>query len=238
MIMIRILFIGLIVVVSQVVYPQAPVKYQSEVAGFEYLEIVKGPDPGRLPLLIAFHYSGGTPLETVADFDSLKAPIRILIPKGNYSKRNGFSYFPVDYYQKDSVTQSAMAKVAVDSLAKFVRAMHQKYISKPVVIGISQGGDISLLLAKYYPTLCWVAVSIAPVIPFSIVELGGIRTPVYLFQGENDPIVSVQTTRRKVAAIGKRMDIRLQTYPGVGHEISPQMKVDYSAIVDRLSKVK
>ena len=233
----QLLVIGLIILTSHFSFSQSPVKYQTKVAGFEYLEIVKGNDPGKLPLVIAFHYSGGTPLETVADFDSLKESVRIIIPKGNYRKRNGASYFPADYYEKDSVSQSVAARVAVDSLAQFVKAMHQKFVSKPVVIGISQGGDIAFLLAKHYPTLCWVSIAMAPVIPYSIIELGGIRGPVYLFQGENDPIVPVQVTRRKVAAIGKRMDIRFQTYPGVGHEISPKMKAEYSAIIDRQSRI-
>ena len=235
--MIRLFFIGLIVVASQFAYAQTPVKYQPKVAGFEYLEIVKGNDTGKLPLVIAFHYSGGTPLETVGDFDGLKESVRIIIPKGNYRKKNGHSYFPVDYYEKDSVAQSVAARVAVDSLSQFVKEMHQKFISKPIVIGISQGGDIAFLLGKHYPILVWVAISMAPVIPYNIIELGGIRAPVYLLQGENDPIVPIQITRRKVAAIGKRMDIRLQTYPGVGHEISPKMKEDYSAIIDRQSRI-
>src|SRR5215208_4202879 len=79
--------------------------YQARIAGFEYIEVIKGKDNGKLPVLIAFHYSSGTPAETVADYDRVKNPIRIIIPKGNYKKRGGFSYYPTDYYQKDSLTK-------------------------------------------------------------------------------------------------------------------------------------
>jgi predicted esterase len=210
---------------------------QTSIEGFEYTEIIRGTDNGKLPLLIAFHYSGGTPSETIADYDNLKYPVRIIMPKGNHRKRNEFSYYPADYYQKDSSTQWNLAKITVDSIAKFVRAVELKYKSTAIVSGISQGGDIAFLLAVFYPELCKASLPFAAVIHSNInKELSNkssASTPIYLFQGENDAIVSVRFTRDKVKEIGKKLNLQLRTYPNLGHGISPKMKMDYSGIIDQ-----
>lgn len=224
---------------ASTLFGQSEYSYQPRVAGFEYIEVARGNDNGDLPLLIAFHYSGGNPIETIADYDSLKKPTRIIIPRGNNKKRNGFSYYPVDYYQKDSLTQFNLSKITVDSIARFVQAVEKKYSRRAVVSGISQGGDIAFLLARYYPELCKAAFPLAAVIHPNIMQ--GLRSkpvkqvPIYLFQGESDKIVSVVTTRKRVKEIGKRLKIELYTYPHVGHDISLQMKIDYSRLIDAIS---
>ncbi len=208
--------------------------------GFDYIEIVKGQDNGKLPLLIAFHYSGGNPLETISDYDSIKTPIRIIIPKGNYRKREGFSYYPADYYQQDSLIQFSLSKITVDSIAKFVQSIEKRHQQKAIVSGISQGGDIAFLLAVYYPELCKASFPFAAVIHYTgIRELKDKpvkkRIPIYLFQGENDKIVAVSSTKRKVEEIGNGLQIKLFTYPNLGHDISLQMKIDYSKIIDKIN---
>ncbi|NOT93882.1 alpha/beta hydrolase [Ferruginibacter sp.] len=221
---------------------QRKTTFQQSVNGYEYIEIVKGNSNEKLPLLIAFHYSGGNPSETIADYDSLKNPVRIIIPKGNYIKRNGFSYYPVDYYQKDSSAQFTLSKITVDSIAVFVKAIENKYKQKAIVTGISQGGDIAFLLAMYYSELCKASFPFAAVIHSTIIEelknKPVKKIPIYLFQGESDEIVPVSTTRKKLDSIGKKLQIKFYSYPNVGHDISLQMKIDYSKIIDKLNYTK
>jgi phospholipase/carboxylesterase len=216
-----------------------PITHQGteRIAGFSYLEIIKGEDNGRLPLVIAFHYSGGNPTETIADLDLLKMPVRIILPKGNYPKRNGYSFFPTDFYKLDSATQFTLSKVSVDSLATFVRLVSDKFKTKPIVTGISQGGDISFLLAQYHPQLLTAAFPIAAVIrKESINDLARKNdiAPIFLYQGEDDKIVSTQYTQAMVKKIN-HLKIKLRTYPGVGHEISPAMKEHYSVLIDKFN---
>ena len=215
--------------------------YSPRIANFEYIETIKGTNKRDLPLLIAFHYSSGNPVETIIDYDSLKHPVRIIIPKGNYPKRNGFSYFPPDYYQKDSSTQFALAKITVDSIAAFVKAIEKKHKRKAIISGISQGGDIALLLAIYYPELCRASFPFAAVIHPEVIDrvkLKPVRAvPIFLFQGEADKIINVDFTREKVEQIGKMLNIKLQTYPNLGHDISVQMKIDYSKLIDGINKL-
>ncbi|AXY74349.1 hypothetical protein D3H65_10330 [Paraflavitalea soli] len=211
-------------------------------AGFHYLEIVKGKVAANeaYPLLIAFHYSGGKPEETIADYDSLKTPVRVIIPRGNYAKRAGNSYFPVNYYKEDSATQVKLSRKTLDSIAVFVKAIETDYNARAVVSGISQGGDLAWLLAIYYPALCKAAFPFAAFIHRQsfdeVLQRPVNKVPIYVYQGEADPIIAVDYTREAVKKLGTTLTLKLSTYPGVKHAISPSMKKDYSLLIDKMLK--
>ncbi|MDF2189075.1 dienelactone hydrolase family protein [Paraflavitalea sp. CAU 1676] len=213
---------------------------QDSVAGFRYVEQVRGGvrDNGAYPLLIAFHYSSGTPQESLADYELLKTPVRIIVPVGNVRKRNGYSYYPHDHYKLDSLAQMKEAHITLDSIAAFVKAIEAKYGVKPVVSGISQGGDLAWMLAVYYPPLVKAAFPFAAFIHrqayASILDMPANKVPVYLYQGEDDPIIAVSYTREAVKALGRHMPLKLSTYPGLKHDISPQMKTEYSGLMDKV----
>lgn len=210
-----------------------------QAAGFKYLEIVKNTDDVKvdLPIIIGFHYSSSTPQEAFYDYDEITVPVRIILPQGNFKKRKGYTYFPADYYTKDSLAQMAIAKQIVDSIALFVEAVTKKYNRKPVVAGFSQGGDISFLLAIYYPELIAAAFPLAGFIHLQRLEdvksHAQTSVPIEIYQGMEDKIVSVVYTQRMVGALRNYFRISLKPYPGLGHDFSPAMKRDYAAAITR-----
>jgi predicted esterase len=117
--------------------------------------------------------------------------------------------------------------------------MEKKYESKAVVSGISQGGDIAFLMAVYYPKLCKASFPFAGYIHSQlyndIMRKPLNNVPVYLFQGEDDPIVPVFYSKEAVKKLDKKLALKLFTYPGVGHEISAKMKMDYSTMIDKIN---
>jgi phospholipase/carboxylesterase len=218
--------------------PDRPTYYFAE--GFNYYEIVKGgkTDNKQLPLLVAFHYSSSKPEELISYYDSLQTPVRVIIPRGNYPKRNGYSYFPQDHYAKDSLNQMRTVKGTVDSIAVFLKAISRKYKAKPIVSGISQGGDISLLLAIHYPQLIRASF---PLLGFihrqAYQDLKGSSVkgvPVYMFQGEDDKIVPANYTRKEVSFLKNKFQITLSTYPQTGHDVTAAMEKDYSVLMRAL----
>ena len=223
---------------SLTLFGQNKYEYQKGEEGFEYLQIDNGNDNETLPLLIAFHYFDGSPNEIISDYDSINKPIRIIIPKGNHKEGNGFSYYPSDYYEKDSLTQIAISKITVDSLAKFIQSIENKFKQKAIISGFSQGGDIAFLLAIHYPELCKAAFPFAAVIHSNIVQVLKYKPikkiPIYLFQGENDKVVSVLKTKKQIKKISNRLKLKLYSYPNLEHNISVQMKIDYSKIIDKI----
>ncbi|MGN6352498.1 MAG: hypothetical protein ACTHLB_03870, partial [Parafilimonas sp.] len=62
------LLFAVLCTLADTLFGQCKYTFQLSAEGFEYIEVVKGKDNGKLPLLIAFHYSGGNPIETIADY--------------------------------------------------------------------------------------------------------------------------------------------------------------------------
>lgn len=218
---------------------QSPGINRNQAAGFTYFEMVRKGNQAndKLPVLLAFHYSSGTPAETFGYFDSIDIPVRILVVQGNFNKRGGFSYFPTDYYTRDSLSQSLSARKTLDSIAAFLSEINKKYNIKPVVSGISQGGDLSFLLGMYYPGLIRSSFPIAGFVHRHIYEgfkkISKKGVPVYVFQGEKDPIVALDYTRDEVKTLQGFLKISLFTYPRLGHDISPELKKDLSYLLTK-----
>jgi len=212
-----------------------------QAAGFNYLEMVKGSGTD-LPVIIAFHFSSSKPVDAIAEYDSLKIPVRIIAPRGNFRKRDGYSYFPSDYYSKDSLTQMTLARQTLDSVAVFVKTIGEKYKAKPIVAGFSQGGDLSFLLAVYYPGLIRAAFPLAGFIHHQRWNDATKHTqksvPIYMYQGDADKIINVDFSRREVAALKPFFAISLTTYPGLGHDFSPAMMRDYAETMRRILQQK
>ena len=206
-------------------------------AGVAYEEVVRGGEEGdALPLLVAFHYSGGSSREAFENYDQISGPVRILVPLGRYPKRQGLSYFPTDYYQRTPEAQFRVARETTADMARFLAAAEARYRRRPVVSGISQGGDISLLLAIYHPETVAAAIPLAAVIPEALAAPPADprrNSPcILLMQGEDDPIVDVSLTRARAQALGATLPLALVTYPGLGHDISPAMKADYTSFIE------
>lgn len=203
--------------------------------GYKYLDTIANTtnQSADLPVIIGFHYSSSTPHKTGMEYDQIKHPVRLILPQGNFRKRDGFSYFPPDYYSKDSLTQMRISKITVDSMANFVRAIGKKYKRKPIVAGFSQGGDISFLLAIYYPELITAAFPLAGFVHtqrLDDVKRHAQKTvPISIYQGEDDTIISVMYSKKEVETLNSYFLISLKTYPTLGHDFSMQMKKDYAS---------
>ncbi|WP_029911709.1 alpha/beta hydrolase [Caulobacter sp. UNC358MFTsu5.1] len=207
-------------------------------AGVAYEEVTRGETTGGEPppVLVAFHYSGGSAIESFTNYDQVSGPVRILVPLGRHPKRGGLSYFPVDYYQRSPKEQFLAARETATEMARFLEAVEALYGRRPVVSGISQGGDISFLLAVYHPDTVAAAVPLAAVIPDALlVSPDRARRPgpcILMMQGEDDAIVDVSRTRARVASLRGDLPVGLATYAGLGHDISLAMKTDYTAFID------
>ena len=205
-----------------------------QAGGFLYYDTILNNPTGikDLPLIVAFHYSSSNPKEAITEYDSVKMPVRIIAPQGNFRKREGYTYFPSDYYSLDSTAQMRISKTYVDSIAIFLKAIIKKYKRKPIVAGFSQGGDISFLLGIFYPDLVKAAFPLAGFVHrqrFDEVKKHSQKTvPIYIFQGEDDKIVSVNYSRKEVLELNSHFNISIKTYSGLGHDFSPQMKRDYA----------
>lgn len=181
-------------------------------------------------LLVALHYSSGTPAmwdELVADWG---APVRVLFPQGSVvHRKTGYTWFAPAHEQKDAAgklsdVEQMTARVA--RLIKDTRAAHPE-IRRVAVTGFSYGGDIAWLLAIRHAELVDFA------IPMGSRLLGDPTGPsarVHVLQGETDKIIDAKATAARVAELAQRgLPIAVTIYPGLGHDLSPALIADWRA---------
>ena len=184
-------------------------------------------------LLVALHYSGGTPdfwNEYVQDWG---APVRVLLPQGPLPRREGYTWFPPDH-EKDAAGKLADLEQMGARVADLIRAVRSKHpeIRRVVVTGFSYGGDLAWLLAIRYPDLVDFAV------PMGSRMLGDTPQPlpstsrVRVLQGEADAIIDVKQTSARVDALkAQGVPIDMIVYPGLGHDVSTALIEDWRAFL-------
>lgn len=207
-------------------------------AGFRYLVFETGhAKPGQsLPLIVGLHYSSAKPETMLADFDLIDFPARIVLPQGAYPRRDGYSWFPSDYAKLQATEQKTATLQAEEALSDFVTAMVAKYPTqgKPVVMGISYGGDLAFLLAVRHPGQFQAAFPVAArFLPTWMPTRNRCKPdcpPIHAMHGEQDktvPMVPTLQAAERLRAMG--FNVELQPYPGVAHDFDLRMKQDFTA---------
>jgi phospholipase/carboxylesterase len=185
-------------------------------------------------LLVALHYSGGTPAfwnEYVKDWG---APVRVLLPQGPLRRREGFTWFAPGHEEKDEAAKLADVEqmaVRVADLIREVRRAHPE-LRRVGVTGFSYGGDLAWFLAIRYPELVDVAVPMGSRLLGDPMRALPATSRVRVLQGEADAIIDAQKTAARVEALkAGGVPIDLRTYPGLGHDVSPELIEDWRAFL-------
>jgi phospholipase/carboxylesterase len=234
-----VIIIGTVILAGfQTLFAQSYKPGYDSLKGFRYFVTVKGNESNDMPMLVAFHYSSSTPEETAAYYDKLKAPVRIIFVRGNYLKRDGFSFYPPGHYKTDSLTQQQTVKATVDSVAQLLQALYDRYPVRPIVSGISQGGDISLLLAIDHSSLISASFPLLGFIHRNTFEkinkIPERHVPIHVYHGELDKIVTINYVRREIEFLKPFYRINVYSYPTVEHDISDDMENEYSTLMNKL----
>jgi phospholipase/carboxylesterase len=184
-------------------------------------------------LLVALHYSSGTPAfwqDLVKDW---RTPVRVLAPQGpRRHEEEGYTWFPADHEAKDAAGKTADVVAVTDRVAALIRSVRAAHpeIRRVAVTGFSYGGDLAWMLVLRHPDLVDVAV------PMGTRLLGDPTGPwpaghaVRVLQGETDAIIDARATAARVAALaGQGVAIDVTTYPGLGHDMSPALIADWTS---------
>lgn len=190
-----------------------------------------------LPLVLAMHWSSSSPDELLAAMGPQTARFRMLLPQGRHPKRQGFSFFPADFYARPIAVQRAQATSEASDLAAFVAEAHGAYgCDAPLLVtGVSQGGDLSFQLALSQPAL--VKAGIALLGRALAVESQEWKhaSPVIAYYGGKDEIVTPAESTRYAEALARNgADLEVRTFPGAGHEVTPAMAESLRADIARL----
>ncbi|MDC3962385.1 dienelactone hydrolase family protein [Polyangium jinanense] len=215
-----------------------PARAEGTLAGYHYLTFVTGGarSTDALPLIVGLHYSSATPETIRADFDQIDIPARIVLPRGKYPRRSGYSWFPSSYGELAADKQAKLTFEVKDEVLAFVEAAahHDPTTGKPVLVGTSYGGDLSYLIAIHHPDRVAAVFPIAARFPAEWLPATSTCRPscplVYAMHGEKDAVVPIDGARRaaqQLTELGHRVE--LHEYAGIAHDFSAQMKSDFTA---------
>lgn len=217
----------------------------TEKFGYRYKHVVLQSDSSAagIPLVIALHWSGSSPGEFAPYIMGFDKPVRIVLVQGNYPHRNGFSFFrrqPHDYYKLPANEKMAELLKEGERLSAFIDSvtMYYKPLKKPVIIGASQGGDLSYVIGIKYNHLISQACPLLATIDNRIIgpllkkdKIAAIDA----FHGSADPVVPVDTARSHIRALKKnKFKARLHIYKDIKHDIPDAMKTDYLELINKV----
>ena len=214
----------------------------ARLAGFCYEQVVvnAAPDNTDLPLIVAMHWMRSTPAEFQQHLKGLRQPARVILLQGPYPQPEGFSFFatsPKNYYRLPAGEKQEWLLEETDKLARFLVEIAERYpaSSKPVLIGASQGGDLSYAVAVRHPATISLAIPLLGILDERIMpQAAPGAVPIHAFHGTDDPVVAVADARTYVAALKRSgYAATLQEYPGLSHDISGTMQRDYLDLIDR-----
>lgn len=221
----------------------APIPRHDTILGMPYLvfETAGGRANEALPMIVGLHYSGAEPQAMIEYFDSLNMNARIVLPGGPYARPKGRSWFPTEIDVMGQAAQDAIAFESADKLAKFVTAARNRYPTrgKPIVTGVSYGGDMAMLLALRHPNTVAAAFPVAArLLPAWIPTVNTCKPncpPIRALHGADDTTVPIGPTREAIARLIRLgYDVSLTPYPGVKHDFDAHMERDFSDQVRKL----
>jgi predicted esterase len=109
------------------------------------------------PITLVLHWMGGdaAAIQKVL-FDKFDTSLRLIFLEGQYpsgDELGGYSWYPAEvaFYQRSEAEQAPDIRRQADRIADFLTQLKAVYPVKTAVIGMSQGGDLTLAMAAYYP---------------------------------------------------------------------------------------
>lgn len=207
-----------------------------------YWEMQTGAPTPDAPLVLALHWMSGDAAAMRFIFDGMITPLRVITLQGRFPSGDplgGYSWYTGEsaFYDQSEDEQALQIEAEARRIAAFLRnykALHP--VSRIAVVGMSQGGDLTLALAQQHFELIDLAIPVAGRLPTALrllVDFLPAHLPqVRLMHGVDDPIVPIAAAREATAWLREfGCDATLQEYPGVGHVIEP-MAGDIRALLE------
>jgi phospholipase/carboxylesterase len=215
-----------------------------EVSGYKYKQAVLNADASAegLPLIIGLHWSGSTPDEFEKYLTGFTKPVRIILVQAPYAHKSGYSFFsrqPKDYYQLPADEKMEMLLREGEKLSRFIEEITAQYKPKvkPVIIGASQGGDLSYVIGIRYNHLISLSCPLLATTDDRIIKPLPSKSsaPINVFHGTADPIVNIELVKQHTKSLrANGFRVKLFKYKNIKHDISDSMKSDYVKLISRV----
>lgn len=194
----------------------------------KFIEIVPpGVDPhASLPIVVHFHGLSDRPRLPSASAQHPSIPARILLPRGPYPLERGFAWYPYRVRENRREEMKRALEGTAHHLARFLDEASERFRSpcRPIAVGFSQGGMITLATAVLRPESLEAAIALAAYFPPELIpESASERAlPIRMIHGLDDAIVPPGPTLESVEALRERgFTIDLTLIEGMRHASTP-----------------
>lgn len=194
------------------------------------LRVLQFPPAGATaPLVVAMHGLGDKPEAFQRMLAHEAGRVNLHVPAGPLPRGSGHSWFNIRAAQDDAELAAGVARAA-DAVAAYIADVRQP--GQPVVVtGFSQGGMVSFTLALTHPELVDLALPLGGFLPTALrTGTAGAAAPrIVALHGAEDTRIPTQAAQDSVAWLeAAGFPAVIETYPGVGHGVSPPMRARLS----------
>ena len=213
--------------------PGAVAVSKTDAAPLDFVEVVTGgANPqSPLPMVVAIHGLGSSPERFSSLIRNFEFPARFVLPRAPEPWGRGSSWFPSP--ARNNISDPGWIKKlegSADRIASLIKALSKEKptVGRAMVLGFSQGGILSFIVAVRHPELVGVSVPIAGFLPEIMVpaKTGNSLYPaVYALHGEADSVIPFKLALRSVSKLKTLgVKVKLSSFPGVKHRIPTPLR--------------
>jgi phospholipase/carboxylesterase len=198
---------------------------RSKYEGVDFIELFPGGADDTSPLVVVIHGMGDKPDNWIESWKTFPGKAQIVLPRAFTKYGDGFSWFELHDGQTDAEL-GAEVGAAEEKLWKGIAKLAGA--RKVIVTGFSQGGMLSFTIAGRHPDRVVYAFPVAGTCPGPLLPKNKARAaPVYAFHGTADNVLAFKWGKAAVEGFKEQgNEATLKEYPGVGHTITPEMRAD------------
>lgn len=211
----------------------------TNLAKLKAIEIVpKGLSPDEeLPIVVMLHGLADEPRLPSAFTRHPQRPVRIILPRGPYVFEQGFAWYPYRAREGKHEEMRVALEGTAHHFALYLRALEERHRPpcRPIVVGFSQGGMVTLATAISRPEALSEALVAAAWIPPVLVppQAGELRPPIRLMHGLRDRIVSPEPAMELFDLLRDRgFDVELHLFDDAAHAMSSEMNTLLSSWIE------
>ncbi len=205
---------------------------RSKYDGIDFIELFPGDADESAPLIIAVHGMGDKPDNWIDAWTPFPAKVQIALPRAFTKYGDGFSWFELHDGMSDAELGTEVA-IAEEKLWKGIAKLAGA--RKVIVTGFSQGGILSFAMAARHADKIAYAFPVSGSCPGPLLPKNKARAaPLVALHGTADPVLAFAGGRGAVDAFKEQGNsATLREYPGVGHQLTPEMRADLWAEIQK-----
>ena len=193
--------------------------------GVDFIELFPGDADETAPLVVAIHGMGDKPDNWIESWRTFPAKAQIVLPRAFTKYGEGFSWFEF----RDGMTDEEFGAEVGGAEEKLWKAIAKLAGDRRMIVtGFSQGGILSFAIAARHPGPVVYAFPVSGSCPGPLLPKNKAHAaPLVAFHGTSDNVLAFKWGQGAVNAFKEQgNDATLKVYPGVGHTMTPSMRAD------------